>query len=832
MPAPLGPIWEFFYQGEKQNSAHSQAYCLGCIRHFRRVNGFQDPPNETDSTLLARIQDDTEQFSQALQSVDHVRGVKKSMLAHLIGRSACPHASAEAKKKAKAINGTKPAAADSDADDESDPGPPSKKRKAVFRNVNKAMKQPELKVYRGANIPFSSSELERVRAQFLRATVSANLPFRWTEDVEVIKLFIMFRAMACDAIPSREVLAGSLLDSASADVEKNLRAALKNKYVVLSTDGWKDDSRNPITGVNVTLDGKAYLIDLIQSNGHKKDGDSMCLAFENIIDTAERGYGCVVILFCCDNDGGSQRGRKNLGVKRPWLLIAPCCAHQGELMLGDYLSVNERAAEVAEWATDLIYWIIGHDRVRKIFDDAQYTKNLKVMVYLIANVTRWTTHYLAFQRLLHLKTAIRYAAFVYRDEIIAAQVGAKKNRKAIDKMTDAATKQLDMIENTEFWASLQTLVDDIEPLCYATNINQTDKTRPDQVLLTFAGLYRHFSTHPNRAVARGMMARIEKRWAALDQSFFILSLILNPYETLSRFGDKAGINVFVLNTELVALFHRIRSRPRDPPRRKEADDAAEKALSVAFMNYLQGTGDFAAFYSNGNKEQFETQHPDDPQLVWEQFKKSSSPGVRDLAIFATLLLGLSVNQAATERSFSDLKIKKTRLRNRLRTQKLEKMSKFGALIRTENLEAGLVRKREAREVHDPTTVSGLLSVPRYADALEADDDEDGPRPSKLVKSGAAWRSEVNKWVKAAREDEDEDSWAEVPAPPTGRSRSGKFFPRSLELLFGGEVAKPVTKPRREQFTEEVLMMQLLAAEESDEEPDDGELSGSGDDFEM
>ena len=94
------------------------------------------------------------------------------------------------------------------------------------------------------------------------------------------------------------------------------------------------------------------------------------------------------------------------------------------------------------------------------------------------------------------------------------------------------------------------------------------------------------------------------------------------------------------------------------------------------------------------------------------------------------------------------------------------------------------------------------------------------------------RAEVDKWVKAARQDEDEGILADVPAPPAGHSRSGEFSPRSLELLFGGEVAKPVTKPRREQFTEEVPMMQLLAAEESDEEPDNGELPGSGDDFEM
>ncbi|KAJ7893659.1 hypothetical protein B0H14DRAFT_2334735 [Mycena olivaceomarginata] len=57
-------------------------------------------------------------------------------------------------------------------------------------------------------------------------------------------------------------------------------------------------------------------------------------------------------------------------------------------------------------------------------------------------------------------------------------------------------------------------------------------------------------------------------------------------------------------------------------------------------------------------------------------------------------------------------------------------------------------------------------------------------------------------------------------------------PRSLALLFGGEVARPVERPKRAQFTQEVLLMELFAAEESDEEPDDGALSGSGDEFEL
>ncbi|KAJ7798073.1 hypothetical protein B0H14DRAFT_3546293 [Mycena olivaceomarginata] len=49
-------------------------------------------------------------------------------------------------------------------------------------------------------------------------------------------------------------------------------------------------------------------------------------------------------------------------------------------------------------------------------------------------------------------------------------------------------------------------------------------------------------------------------------------------------------------------------------------------------------------------------------------------------------------------------------------------------------------------------------------------------------------------------------------------------------LFGGGIANPPRRAPRKAFTREELLMELLAAEHSEEEPDDGELEGSGDDF--
>lgn len=171
----------------------------------------------------------------------------------------------------------------------------------------------------------------------------------------------------------------------------------------------------------------------------------------------------------------------------------------------------------------------------------------EALSYLVANLTRWTTHFIAFTRLLALKGSLRHAVFHHQLAIIAAQVGAEKNTRKVDKLCEADSSQCDMIDDRRFWEDLQTIVDDIEPICLATNINQKDDVRPDEVLLAFAGIFLHFSRHPNVTVKNGMRKRLEKRWKGLDQDLFVFALILNPFEKLSRFGDEAGASVFTLS---------------------------------------------------------------------------------------------------------------------------------------------------------------------------------------------------------------------------------------------------------------------------------------------
>jgi hypothetical protein len=187
-----------------------------------------------------------------------------------------------------------------------------------------------------------------------------------------------------------------------------------------------------------------------------------------------------------------------------------------QLILGDYFKVHTFAATTAGMATDLIGWINNHGKVRKIFDAAQdkisrdRLGHTLVLAYLVATLTRWTTHCIAFMRLFRIQDSLRLAVMQKRGAIIAAQVGAAKGGDKIVFMEEA-NYFCDLITQTSFWDSLESLIEDIKPICYGTNINQKDSTRADQVLLSLVGMFLRMVEHPEPEVAKGMTVRLEKR---------------------------------------------------------------------------------------------------------------------------------------------------------------------------------------------------------------------------------------------------------------------------------------------------------------------------------
>ncbi|KAJ6597884.1 ribonuclease H-like domain-containing protein, partial [Mycena sp. CBHHK59/15] len=341
-----------------------------------------------------------------------------------------------------------------------------------------------------------------------------------------------------------------------------------------------------------------------------------------------------------------------------------------QLILGDYFKVNDMAAVIAEDATALIAWINNHGKL---------------------------------------------AVLQSRSAIIAAEVGAATSTEGEHLKADAE-QFCALIGDTTFWNGLETVLRDLEPICLGTNINQKDSTRLDQVLLTIAGIFLRFADHLEPEVKELMLVCLEKRWKDCDQPVFLAALILNRFEKLSCFGPNTNLNQFKSLNLLIVLYRRIKGRPDnlDTPEQRRVKEAQ---VSKAFMQYLSGTGDFADFNTTSCEQTLDNVNP---IQVWEAFSGSSH--ISELAEFAIMILHIVANQAGCERTFSRTKIEQSDHRNRLGLEKIDKQTKVKADILSGHEKQGIYKERKGQKNH--MSIASLLSVPRYRDLLEDQDDKD------------------------------------------------------------------------------------------------------------
>ncbi|KAJ7203636.1 hypothetical protein GGX14DRAFT_398791 [Mycena pura] len=145
-------------------------------------------------------------------------GEKSALAAHL---RSCKHSTVAERKLAAEVSPTKKEQAekakedsaakrmrregDEDlADDEGSATGP--RRRKTVKAVEGVFTQSKLKVFKGVDLPFTREQKIAIEQQTLRATQSANLPERWTDDPEVLKLLMMLRSRAGEVVPGRAVL--------------------------------------------------------------------------------------------------------------------------------------------------------------------------------------------------------------------------------------------------------------------------------------------------------------------------------------------------------------------------------------------------------------------------------------------------------------------------------------------------------------------------------------------------------------------------------------------------------------------------------------------------
>ncbi|KAF9009796.1 hypothetical protein BDZ89DRAFT_1143705 [Hymenopellis radicata] len=226
-------LWNHFYRGQKQNSSQYRAHCLACINAARP----NDIPIDVDGPVNVEAE---AWFKDALQSMakkGSVLGVKSAMIHHI---DICPNTSAAVKKQARKEKKGKGKHQHSEdegmeADIEAEgSGAPAKKKRKRLADV-KTLTQTELKVFKGINIPFSADR---------HPDSGYPSPVWMSHGVGSSPV-----CTADEVIPERRQLSGRILDDLCQTVDEATKSWLHGAYVSISSDGWKDNTRNQLTGV-------------------------------------------------------------------------------------------------------------------------------------------------------------------------------------------------------------------------------------------------------------------------------------------------------------------------------------------------------------------------------------------------------------------------------------------------------------------------------------------------------------------------------------------------------------------------------------------------------
>ncbi|KAI0082950.1 ribonuclease H-like domain-containing protein [Irpex rosettiformis] len=333
---------------------------------------------------------------------------------------------------------------------------------------------------------------------------------------------------------------------------------------------------------------QVVIVALEDNSADRKTGDNLLAMIYDKIQYTEHHFDVRIVSFVSDSGGESKKARRLLATKRPDLVVLPCYAHQTYLIVGDYFKCNADILAYASRAEQVISWLRSKTYVLAQLQIFQEHSNPGVLPKSVvrAVLTRWTSHFLAYRRLLFLRpyimTMVQQDSNASESQIITGSSSAKAK----------AVEIISYLNDDKFWSAVKQMELHLEPFAYATNITQSDKAQLDSVLLVFALLYNRFEHFPTTTVSDKIVVEticnsINTRWEASDQDVFIAAVILNPTHKTRPFRKCRWFSLGLISVLMVRLYCRFFGNPTPPELLQEVAEYLQDKGLYRYMKTYQ-----------------------------------------------------------------------------------------------------------------------------------------------------------------------------------------------------------------------------------------------------
>jgi len=140
----------------------------------------------------------------------------------------------------------------------------------------------------------------------------------------------------------------------------------------------------------------------------------------------EEKFGTQLIAWCTDDRPDGKKMRQLLQVLFVWLIIILCWAHQINLVMGNFLIIQQAVIDDINHALEVIKWFNNHSTALALLQMEQMlTFKGLFWALILPAITGWTAHYLAITRYLKLKQPLQICWTRNEDRLITC-MGTKQ----------------------------------------------------------------------------------------------------------------------------------------------------------------------------------------------------------------------------------------------------------------------------------------------------------------------------------------------------------------------------------------------------------------------
>ncbi|CAH2090930.1 unnamed protein product [Euphydryas editha] len=485
--------------------------------------------------------------------------------------------------------------------------------------------------------------------------------------------------------PSAFQLAGPLLNETYAFTVEKDQEYLRGKTVSMSLDGWSNIHNEPIVCCSITTgEGDSVLVHTVDTSGNSHSAEYLTTVAKQSIKKTEEYFRVKVRSFVTDNTGNVTKMRRELEMQEDIDIIQyGCSAH--------FLNLLAEDVEVKE-VTKHVINVVKYFRNKHL--PAAWYKGAKGKKLVMPIGVRWNS----------IRDTVR--SFVENRGILV-QI-CQNHRDAIDRDIYRIVNDIQIANN-----SLDLLAR-LDPIAKALDRSQRDGTTISVAVEIWNYLEKDLTSQPTEVIS----AFKKRRDMALGAPHYLANILDHRFAGKNLTPEQRNTAFTELEINFMSMVTSIMTQ------------------SLIFPQYLFGS----QFQTTPPLDWWKLLNLNTTDVRWEQWEHKK----RFLNMCEQLLTAVA-STAGLERTFSSFGLVQSKLRNRLGTEKANKL-----VYLLKRLNKSSVRKRNLDWISDPThddhitqpadavnDIQNVVDVRTLTDRSSPDSESEDDLPLSSVQSNQA-----------------------------------------------------------------------------------------------